>query len=64
MIVYTGMTVEQIRRISEDILREVHMLKIPHECSRCSNTYPSAKESLQGIPMENKQRVGFHFQSG
>lgn len=47
MIVYTGMTVEQIRRISEDILREVRMLKYLMSAAGAVNTYPSARESLQ-----------------
>ena len=37
MILYTGMTVEKIRRVAEDILRKVRKLKLPHECSNCSN---------------------------
>lgn len=52
MIVYTGMTVEQIRRISEDILREVRMLKIPHECSRCSKYVSISQGVFARIPME------------
>ena len=59
MIVYTGMTVEQIRRISEDILREVRMLKIPHECSRCSKYVSISQGVFARIPMENNREWDF-----
>ena len=59
MIVYTGMTAEQIRRISEDILREVRALKIPHECSRCSKYVSVSQGVFAKIPMENNREWDF-----
>lgn len=59
MIVYTGMTAEQIRRISEDILREVRTLKIPHECSRCSKYVSISQGVFARIPVENNREWDF-----
>ena len=59
MIVYTGMTAEQIRRISEDILREVRVLKIPHECSRCSKYVSVSQGVFARIPAENNREWDF-----
>lgn len=59
MIVYTGMTAEQIRRISEDILREVRALKIPHECSRCSKYVSISQGVFARIPVENNREWDF-----
>ena len=59
MIVYTGMTAEQIRRISEDILREVRTLKIPHECSRCSKYVSVSQGVFARIPAGNNREWDF-----
>lgn len=49
----------QKRRISEDILREVRMLKIPHECSRCSKYVSISQGVFARIPMENNREWDF-----
>lgn len=59
MIVYTGMTAEQIRRISEDILREVRALKIPHECSWCSKYVSVSQGVFARIPAGNNREWDF-----
>ena len=59
MIVYTGMTAEQIRRTAEDILREVRALKMPHECSRCSEYVSISQGVFARIPVENNKEWDF-----
>ncbi len=59
LILYTGMTVEKIRRVSEDILREVRKLKIPHECSNCSNYVSVSQGVFARIPAGNNREWDF-----
>ena len=59
MILYTGMTVEEIRRVSEDILREVRKLKIPHECSNCSKYVSVSQGVFAKIPTGNNREWDF-----
>ena len=59
MILYTGMTAEKIRRVSEDILREVRNLKIPHECSNCSNYVSVSQGVFVRIPVGNNREWDF-----
>ena len=59
MILYTGMTAEKIRRVSEDILREVRNLKIPHECSNCSNYVSVSQGVFVQIPVGNNREWDF-----
>lgn len=61
MILYTGMTVEKIRRVAEDILREVRKLKLPHECSNCSNYVSVSQGVFVRIPVGNNK--GWDFTS-
>ena len=55
MILYTGMTVEKIRRVAEDILRKVRKLKLPHECSNCSNYVSVSQGVFVRIPVGNNK---------
>ncbi len=59
MILYTGMTVEKIRRVAEDILREVRKLKLPHECSNCSNYVSVSQGVFVRIPVGNSKEWDF-----
>lgn len=59
MIVYTGMTAEQIRRTSEDILREVRTLKMIHERSRCGNYVSVSQGVFARIPVGNNREWDF-----
>lgn len=59
MILYTGMTVEKIRRVAEDILREVRKLKLPHECSNCSNYVSVSQGVFVRIPVGNNKEWNF-----
>ena len=59
MILYTGMTVEKIRRVAEDILREVRKLKLPHECSNCSNYVSVSQGVFVRIPVGNNKEWDF-----
>ena len=59
LILYTGMTAEKIRRVSEDILREVRKLKIPHECSDCSNYVSVSQGVFARIPAGNNREWDF-----
>ena len=59
LILYTGMTAEKIRRVSEDILREVRKLKIPHECSNCSNYVSVSQGVFARIPAGNNREWDF-----
>ena len=59
MILYTGMTTDQIRRTAEDILREVRALKMPHECSRCSEYVSISQGVFARIPVENNKEWDF-----
>lgn len=59
MILYTGMTTEKIRRVSEDILREVRKLKIPHECSNCSNYVSVSQGVFVRIPVGSHREWDF-----
>lgn len=59
MIVYTGMTAEQIRRTSEDILREVRTLKMLHEHSRCSKYVSVSQGVFARIPVGNNREWDF-----
>ena len=59
MILYTGMTTDQIRRTAEDIIREVRALKMPHECSRCSEYVSISQGVFARIPVENNKEWDF-----
>lgn len=59
MILYTGMTVEKIRRVAEDILRKVRKLKLPHECSNCSNYVSVSQGVFVRIPVGNNKEWDF-----
>ena len=59
MILYTGMTAEKIRRVSEDILREVRKLKIPHECSNCGKYVSVSQGVFARIPVDNNKEWDF-----
>ena len=59
MILYTGMTVEKIRRVAEDILRKVRKLKLPHECSNCSNYVSVSQGVFVRIPVGNSKEWDF-----
>ena len=59
MILYTGMTAEQIRRTSEDILREVRKLKMPHERSNCSKYVSVSQGVFARIPVGNNREWDF-----
>ena len=59
MVLYTGMTAEKIRRTSEDILREVRKLKMPHECSNCSKYVSVSQGVFARIPVGNNREWDF-----
>lgn len=59
MILYTGMTAEKIRRVSEDILREVRKLKIPHERSNCGKYVSVSQGVFARIPVGNNREWDF-----
>ena len=59
MILYTGMTAEQIRRTSEDILREVRKLKLPHEGSNCSPYVSISQGVFARVPTGNNREWDF-----
>lgn len=59
MILYSDMAAEEIRRISEDILREVRKLKMPHECSRCSKYVSVSQGVFARIPAGNNREWDF-----
>lgn len=59
MVLYTGMTAEKIRRVSEDILREVRKLKIPHECSNCGKYVSVSQGVFARIPAGNNKEWDF-----
>ena len=59
MILYTGMTAEQIRRKSEDILREVRKLKMPHEWSNCSKYVSISQGVFARVPVGNNREWDF-----
>ncbi len=59
MVLYTGMTAEQIRRVSEDILWEVRKLKIPHEKSNCSKYVSVSQGVFARIPVGNNREWDF-----
>lgn len=59
MILYTGMTAEKIRRVSEDILREVRKLKIPHERSNCSKYVSVSQGVFARVPVGNNREWDF-----
>lgn len=59
MVLYTGMTAEKIRRVSEDILREVRKLKIPHERSNCGKYVSVSQGVFARIPVGNNREWDF-----
>ena len=59
MILYTGMTVEKIRRAAEDILREVRKLKLLHERSNCSSYVSVSQGVFVRIPVGNNKEWDF-----
>ena len=59
MILYTGMTVEKIRRAAEDILREVRKLKLLHERSNCSSYVSVSQGVFERIPVGNNKEWDF-----
>ena len=59
MILYTGMTAEKIRRVSEDILREVRKLEIPHERSNCGKYVSVSQGVFARIPVGNNREWDF-----
>lgn len=59
MVLYTGMTAEKIRRVSEDILREVRKLKMPHERSNCSKYVSVSQGVFARIPVGNNREWDF-----
>lgn len=59
MVLYSGMTAEQIRRTSEDILGEIRKLKIPHEKSNCSKYVSVSQGVFSRIPVGNNREWDF-----
>lgn len=59
MILYTGMTQEKIRRVSEDILREVRKLKIPHERNNCGKYVSVSQGVFARVPVGNNREWDF-----
>lgn len=59
MILYTGMTKEEIRRVSEDILREVRKLKMLHERSSCGKYISVSQGVFARIPVGNNREWDF-----
>ena len=59
MILYTGMTAEEIRRVSEDILREVRNLKLIHARSSCSKYISVSQGVFARIPVGNNREWDF-----
>ena len=59
MILYTGMTKEEIRRVSEEILREVRKLKMLHERSSCGKYISVSQGVFARIPVGNNREWDF-----
>ena len=59
MIVYTGMTAEEIRGVSETIMRGVRALYIPHEKSRCSSCITVSQGVFVKTPTGNNREWDF-----
>lgn len=55
MIVYTGMTVDEIRQIAERIQKEVRELKIPHISSGCADIVTVSQGVFVRVPDEQNR---------